>query len=232
LGRERGSALAAGDTRRAAELAHRGDRVRDEIDREQEALNAAQRAAGEHGQGQRQTGEVHTRERRDAHGRFLDEQAALPASGRAQRDGERRDYAALAGLAGYGREEYAALDPRRQRAARLEVDRELALRRELGETARTLASGAETARVGRRERRKAGGRFDGALQRRMQDAGHSLPESRTKRSRLDAWLQDGRADVSARAQPSGPDASTASSVMHDAREVAARRKRQLGRDRP
>ena len=40
--------------------------------------------------------------------------------------GETRDYAALAGLAGYGREEYERLDPAGQRAARLEIDRELA----------------------------------------------------------------------------------------------------------
>ncbi len=117
LGRERDNALAAGDTRRAAELEHRGDRVRGEIDREQEALNAAHRAVREGDQVQRRTGAAHTRERQDAHDRSLDTQAALPASAQAQR---------------------------------------------------------------------------------TQDAGHSLP----------------------------------SSVMRDAREVAARRKRQLGRDRP
>ncbi len=204
LQRERATALAGGDTRRAAELGHRVDRVRGEIEREQEALSAAQLVLRDGERTQRRTGEEHSHERRDAHGRFLDAQAALPANARARRAGERRDYPALAGLAGYGREEYERLDPRHRRTARLEIDRELALRRELGETARALASRQDTVRVGRRERRKAGSEFDGALARRMKDAGHSLPASREQRS----------------------------SVMHDAHEVVARRKRQLGQGRP
>ncbi len=225
LGRERAAALAGGDTRRAAELGHRADRLRDEVQHEQETLSAAQRVVREGEQSQRRTGELHPRERRDAHDRFLDAQAALPAGGRAGSAGERRDYAALAGLAGYGRAEYERLDPRGQRAARLEIDRELALRRELGETARTLASRQDTVSVGRRERHKGGSEFDGALQRRMKDAGHSLPASRKKGSPFDAWRAEGRADSSAQG-------SARSSVMRDAHEVAARRKRQLGRDRP
>jgi TrbL/VirB6 plasmid conjugal transfer protein len=45
LGRERGEALAVGDTRRAAELGHRGERVKGELEREQEAQNTARRVA-------------------------------------------------------------------------------------------------------------------------------------------------------------------------------------------
>ncbi|MGO9319375.1 MAG: hypothetical protein ACLQBY_01020 [Solirubrobacteraceae bacterium] len=225
LGRERGNALAGGDTRRAAELAHREHRVQEEMEREQHALSAAQRSVRDGEQARRRTGEVHTRERRDVQDRFLDAQAALPSSAQMRRGGERRDYAALAGLAGYGCEEYERLGARPQRAARLEIDRELALRRELGETARMLASGAGGERLGRRERRKASRSFDGALQRRMQDAGHSLPTSRRRRSCLDEWRQDGRTEA-------GPPGPARSSVMRDAHEVAARRKRQLGRDRP
>jgi hypothetical protein len=228
LDRERGDALAAGDTRRAAELGHRADRVRDEIEGEQETLSTAQRLAREGQQAHRRTGDVSTRERREEHARFLDAQAALPAGGRTHASGERRDYAALAGLAGYGRAEYARLAPGGQRAARLEIDRELALRRELGDTADTLASDVDGGRIGRRERRKAGRRFDSTLQRRMQDAGHTLPASRRERSVLDDWRQDGRAKRSGASEASGE----RSSVMRDAHEVAARRKRQLGRDRP
>jgi hypothetical protein len=225
IGRERADALAGGDTRRAAELGHREARVQSEIEYEQQALNAAQRIVRDGEQAQRRTGERHSRERRDAHERFLDAQTALPA-GTARRSGERqRDYGALATLAGYGREEYERLDPRGQRAARLEIDRELALRRELGETARTLVASSHTPRVGRRERRKADREFDGTLQRRMSDAGHSLPASRKQRSGVDAWRDEGRANASAAS-------SARSSVMRDAHEVAARRKRQLGRDRP
>jgi hypothetical protein len=186
----RRDALAAGDLRRVAELTRREARVRGELEREQSALSAAQRTARDGEQAQRRTGETHTRERREAQARFLDAQARLPSSLQAHGGGERRDYTALAGLAGYGRQEYRQLDARRQRAARLEIDRELALRRELGETAKPLASDTGASRVGGRERRK-----------------------------------EGRPDVSAGSYQR-------SSVMRDAHEVAARRKRQLGRDRP
>lgn len=224
LGRERAAALAGGDTRRSAELGHRADRVQGEIDSRQAALSAAQRAVRESEQSQRRTGAPHSRERRDAHERFLDAQAALPAGGRAGAGGERRDYAALAGLAGYARAQYERLDHRGQRAARVEIDRELALRRELGETARTLASRQDAVTLGRRERHGADREFDGVLRRRMKDAGHGLPASRTTRTGFDAWRAEGRAGA-------GGQGSAASSVMHDAHEVVARRKRQLGRDR-
>ncbi len=225
VARARRGALASGDTRRAAVLAHREGRVRGEVEHEQAALSAAQRAVRDGEQAQRRTGEAHTPERREAQERFLDAQARLPSSAQAQRGADRRDYAALAGLAGYGREEYRQMDPRRQRSARLEIDRELALRRELGETAKALAADTGPNRMGRRERRKAAGSFDDVLQKRMQDAGHSLPASRAKPSRIEQWQQQGRAEASA-------GSAQRSSVMRDAHEVAARRKRQLGRDRP
>ncbi len=228
LDRERGDAAAAGNHRRAAELGHRSSRVRDELEREQETLGAAQRLAREGHQAHRRTGNVASRERRDEQARFLDAQAALPGGGRAGASGERRDYAALAGLAGYGRAEYARLAPAGQRAARLEIDRELALRRELRETASTLASVADGGRLGRGERRRADRRFDTALQRRIEQAGHTLPASRRERSALGDWQQGGRANRSGASDARGD----RSSVMRDAHEVAARRKRQLGRDRP
>jgi hypothetical protein len=224
LRRERGHALAAGDTRRAARLGHRGEGVRGEIEREQQALDAAQRTARGGEQAHRRTGELYTRERREQQRLFLDEQAALPSSARARRGDARRDYAALSRLAGYGREEYERLDPRNQRAARLEIDRELALRSELAETARTLASEGQTPHLGRRERAAAGRRFDGVLHRRMQEGKHRMPASHGRRSAVEDWRAAGR---SGRAP--GPEHS---SVMRDAREVAARRKRQLGKDRP
>jgi hypothetical protein len=228
LGDERASARAAGDSRRAAELGHRRDRVQAEIEREDAALSSAQRVVRDGEQAHRRTGALHTPERRDAQDRFLDAQAALPSSSQAAGKGERRDYIALSALAGYGREEYRRLDPRRQREARLEIDRELALRRELGQTATTLAARHESARVGRRERRRVDREFAGALERRMREKGRELPASRRPGSRLDAWIEAGRAERRGDGAP--PDGS--SSVMHDAREVAARRKRQLGRDRP
>jgi len=228
--RERGKALAGGQVRRAAELGHRGARIEGEIEREQEALNRARRVAGEGDQALQRTGKVYTRERLEEQSRFLEAQAALPDSGRVRdrlgigrRGGERRDYAGLAGLAGYGREEYEGLDPASRRAARLEIDRELALRKELNETAGSMAASAETTGLGRRERRRADRAFDNALQQRMRDGGHSMPVSRRERPALDSWRESGPAER--------PPSSERSSVMRDAREVAARRKRQLGRGR-
>jgi hypothetical protein len=216
----RARALEAGDQRRAAELGHREQRVAGEVARDQEALNGARRAAEEGERARRSTGRVYTRNQGDARERFLDAQAALPAGvplGGANAEG-RRDYAGLAGLAGYGSEEYQRLEPRLQRAARLEVDRELAMRKEVKSAAGDMAVGAPE-RLGWRERRRAEREFDDALGGRMREGGHRLPSSQAADAGLDEWRRAGRA----RARESN--------VMRDAREVAARRKRQLGRDR-
>lgn len=222
---ERGKALASGDTRRAAELNHRAGRIEAGIGRSQQELNAARQVATDGERAHRRTGSLYTREQAGERERFLDAQAGLPASARARGlgAGERRDYAALAGLAGYGRSEYERLDPRGQRAVRMDVDRELALRKELNATAGELAAGSGPSRLGSREKRKVNEAFDGKLQQRMLDGGHGMPSSRVERPGLDSWRKDGRSDRGS-ARP------RESSVMRDAREVAARRKRQLGRD--
>ncbi|MHB8533324.1 MAG: hypothetical protein ACYDC2_11460 [Solirubrobacteraceae bacterium] len=59
---------------------------------------------------------------------FLAAQAALPARGARTPSGGRRDYAALAQLVGFSSAQYEQLSPPRARAARLEMDRELAAR--------------------------------------------------------------------------------------------------------
>jgi hypothetical protein len=61
--------------------------------------------------------------------RFLDSEARLPPRGARDQSGRRRDYAALAGLAGRTPEEYEHLAPGRRREARVEIDRQLAERR-------------------------------------------------------------------------------------------------------
>jgi hypothetical protein len=221
---QRGSALSAGDTRRAAELGHRAQRAEGEIEGEQRELNAARRIAREGEQSRRWTGEVYSRKQQEERDRFLDAQAALPAGLRAHasQGAPRRDYAALAALAGYGRAEYEQLDPRRQRAARLEVDRELALRRELTATA-TDGGRSGSYPLGAREQRKANRDFDHRLELRMREAGHAMPASRRQPSQIERWRQSAMTDhPSARAK--------ASSVLRDASEVARRRKRQLGGD--
>jgi hypothetical protein len=225
---ERAAALAKGDTRRAARLGGRGERVRGEVEREQAQLDAARRTVREGERAQSRTGVLYTPGRRDAQARFLDAQAALPARGRADSTVARHDYSRLASLVGYGREEYEHLDPRRRRAARAEIDRELALRGVLDRAATALTDGADALTVGRRERRKAGRELDGAVRQRMREHGHGMPASRQPRSGVERWLEAGRADRR-HVPPASADRST---VLDDAREVAARRKRQLGRDRP
>jgi hypothetical protein len=221
---ERDRAISAGGTRRAAELGHRAQRTEGELEGERRDLNAARRIAREGEKARRWTGEVFSRAQQEERDRFLDAQAALPAGMRAQasRGGPRRDYAGLAALAGYGRTEYEQLDPRRQRAARLEVDRELALRKELTATAADggLSGGH---RLGAREQRKANRDFDHRLELRMREAGRAMPASRRHPSQIERWRQ------SAADRP--PASPKASSILRDASEVAKRRKRQLGRDR-
>jgi hypothetical protein len=219
-------ALGDGRRRRAATLAWRAQRVSAEIEREQTTLNSAKRAARD---AERAKGGRPSREQLERHGRFLDMQAALPSAACA-RAGERRDYASLSGLAGYGRVAYERLNPPAQRLARLEIDRELALRKDLRDTAQTFADAAEAPSLDRREQRRADGKFDGAVQQRMRDAGHRMPTVHTQSAPRGSWRQMGRTQRGGGVERSS--AAERSSVMRDAREVAARRKRQLGRDRP
>ncbi len=228
LARVRGArreAIAAGDKRRAALLGVREGRIAGEIERGELALSQARRTVAASESVRRRTGESHTREQREELARLLDTQAALPAGGRAGENGQRRDYAALAGLAGHRRAEYERLDPRRRREARVQIDRELAKRRELGGAAADVAATAAASSSGPREKRSAGRELDRALAERLRAEGHSRASALTGGSRLDAWKREGSAAARARARGRG------SPVLDDAREVAARRKRQLGRDR-
>jgi hypothetical protein len=211
--RARAEALASERARRAAELGHRAGRVKEEIEAMQDRLTRA-----------RSTIDGPTdREAIERRGRFLDLQARLPGGAHSGTGtSERRDYAGLAGLAGYAREEYERLDPRRRREARIQVDRELALRREMYPAAKAIADDAE-ARADRHAAPKAHEAFDRALERRMRDGGRGMPASRST-APLQEWARVGRG----RARITPP---RESSVMQDAREVAERRKRQLGRDR-
>ena len=150
--------------------------------------------------------------------RFLDAQAALPA-------GE-RDYAGSAGIAGYGRREYEMLDAPGQKAARREIDRELAVRTGASVAAREVAASGEGS-LGRREQQKVDKHFGQTLEQEVKAEGHELPTSlkpRSQRPSSDAPPR-GRRDGRSTGAP------TRSSVMRDAHEVLAGRKRQLGRER-
>jgi hypothetical protein len=237
------AATAAGDSRRSLRLGERAKRIEGEIESGQTGLNEARRTVADGERAKRRTGKTYTREQANERERFLDAQAALPAGGRRGAggrggEGEVRDYARLAGLAGYSREQYEGLGPRKQREARLEVDRELAMRRELsGAVGDTAASGE--AKAGRREEKKAKEKYDRVLDGRVLDSGHVPPRSRTggaptgppgpstgiprRRGPRGEHGRDPR-DHS----PDGAAPRFESPLMQDAYEVQRRRKRQLG----
>ncbi len=216
-------AAGAGDTRRAAALAVRAQRVEDEVTRAQARVNAARQTASAGERALRATGKPYTREQLAERGRFLDAQAALPASAQpaSAQSPPRRDYAALASLAGYAREQYQQLDPRRRREARLQIDRELAQRRRWSAASATFAAGSVPAGSV-----SAGDPHTTANAHRRGPAsgrGTHGPQTRAAQS---VGGSDGP-QPRARAAP----ARRESTVMRDAHEVAQRRKRQLGYDR-
>jgi len=224
-------AIAVGNARKAVELGVRERRIAERIAGEEDTLRRAQRIVADSESAKRRTGATHTREQHAERAGFLDAQAALPAAGRANADGERRDYAALAGLAGHGREDYERLDPQRRRAACAQIDRELATRRELGGATAEVAQRTEPAPSGRRDGPDRGRELEGAVGERL-PASHSHPDVPRGGSRLEGGKRDSAAMAAAVAAGRSRNRPAGSSVLDDAREVAARRKRQLGRDRP
>jgi hypothetical protein len=221
-------ALGGSEGRRAIMLRHRSQRIEGEIEREQQTLNTARRLAGDGERARRATGRVYTREQAEERGRFLDAQAALPASAQRHPGSARtaRDYPAMASLAGYSREQYERLEDRDKRSARLEIDRELALRRQLSATGQDVDAGSD-GRAGRLEQHRAQTRFDGVLREGVRE-GARRP-SASERSELDTWRRQGQANRGSAGKRES--SKRESSVMRDAREVAAGRKRQLGSGR-
>ncbi len=235
---EQAQAAATGDTRRAARLDHRAKRIEGEVERGQQALNEARHTAADGERAQLHTGRAHTAEQLRERSEWLDAQAALPparagrgagggASGDAGAGGAQRDYGGLAGIVGYSREQYEQLHPRTQREARLEIDRELALRRELSVAAGAVAAAGERS-PGRRERRRADRDFDRALDQRLRESGHAAPRSRDRPSRRERPRDVPPHHASRPDLPRRPGGGFESPVMRDAHEVARRRKRQLG----
>jgi hypothetical protein len=209
--RARQIALTTGQERRAAKLAVRRARIETELAAQQQSLGHARRtvADGSH----TRDGVGFTRRQIERRARFLDEQAALPASAERRRGSPRRDYQALAGLAGHRREQYEQLDPRPRREARLRIDRELALRSQLHAASRELVNG-RAPEPRRRERREPEIELDHALERRLRANATPPPSAPSAHD--------------SRRPPPVRTPTPKSTVIDDAREVAARRKRQLG----
>jgi hypothetical protein len=201
-------ALAAGDTRRTVELAHRSQRIERELNGEQQEIDAARRVSDRKQASSDGDNAVALEETRE-HGAFLDAQARLPGCLRAARarSGGRRDYPQLAFLVGLGHEGYRRLSPQEQRLARLEIDRELALRRPMRTPPADRPADWRPGRPGVQPASAADARPAGETHSGLRDRGR-------------------------RTGPVREDSAAESSVMRDAREVAARRKRQLGLNRP
>ena len=87
--REHGRALTGGDSRRAAELAHRAQRIEGDIERERHELKVARGALGKEARTARGARRATGPEQLQAKGRFLDAQAALPAGAHAS--GEQKE---------------------------------------------------------------------------------------------------------------------------------------------
>jgi hypothetical protein len=227
----RQAALASGDSRRAAQLGVREQRVGAKLAREQRSAAEARRVLAEGEAARRTNGGAHTSEQRRRRALFLDEQAALPPSRTPGRDLPRRDYPALAGLAGYGREQYEQLAPRPRREARLQIDRELAVRSQLGPAAQEAAHG-RMPQLGHREQRRVDVEFDRALERHTHASGTYLPGDLSRRSSAGLCVSEPAAQPATGTQSEQALARASkrprSRVMDDARAVAERRKRQLG----
>ncbi len=221
FGRQEGS-----HRRRAASLQGRIDGLQGEIAGEQNSLTAARRSWEAGNNAKRKTGSVSTREQVDRQARLFDAQAALPDRGRAGPGGEKRDYVAAAAILGRSSKELDTLDAGGRRKARLEIDRELAVRKGLNRSAKHVAAGSEGS-LGRREQKRTEKQLDRSLEQGMKAEGHELPSSLQPRPKRQGF---GKSHDSRARDPRTPTRAGESSVMHDAREVAARRKRQLGRE--
>lgn len=114
----------------------------------------------------------------------------------------------------------------------MEIDRELAARKGANVAAREVAAAGEGS-LKPREQKKADKLFDSSLEQGVKAEGHELPGSlkpRPKRPSFETHLQEWRERRSNGAPP-GRRPAGESSVMRDAHEVMAGRKRQLGRER-
>jgi len=201
----------------AAKLRRRMDDLRAEIDRDQGQLTAARQTVKDGELAKSTTGKPYTRAQAEEYGRYLEAQAALAMG--------KRTYAGMAEIAGYTRGDYERLDSRGQREARLRIDRELDTRKGLVSATADMAASARASSVGRQDKRKAGKELAHKVDDWMRSEGHPHPRAPSGESPMDAWKREGAAATHEGARRRG------STVLNDAREATARRKRQLGRDR-
>ena len=101
------------------------------------------------------------------------------------------------------------------------------MRRELGGAAADVAARVQAGSPGWRDRRNGRRELEGALGSGCAPKAIAGRTRREAAHRLEEWKREGAAAAAAQSRAR----RTGSPVLDDAREVAARRKRQLGRDR-
>lgn len=203
--------------RRAGALQPRMDGLRAEIDRDQATLTGAKQMVEDGKRAKGATGVPYTRAQAGEYERYLDDQAKLPRG--------QRDHAGAAGVAGLTRGEFEQLGPQDRLKAQVKIDRELTKRVVLGDAASDMTARAGAGSVGRRDKRKGSDELDGKLGGLIAAQARHQP-SGSGSGRIVA----GASAVAAR--NAHVRTRRGSPVLDDGHEVAARRKRQLGSDRP
>jgi hypothetical protein len=207
--------------KRAESLRGRMGVVQGEIAAERSSLDVGQQRVKEGEREKRMTGSPHSSKQYAKHEQWLEAQAELPDHGRPGPGGEKRDYARLAGIAKYGQKEFEELSSGDQRVARLKIDRELAARKQASVAARDVAA-RHTSSPPTREEHEAVKDVNRKLEQ-VSTGGSKPPSPRVKGSPPGSPRHNSRTERrSAGAGESGP--------VRDAREVAAHRRRQLGRE--
>ena len=216
---------------RAEEQSHRKDAARlqsrmgslqSEIDGEQSSLNAARQTVNDGDNAKRKAGNLYTPEQAAENAKFIDAQAELPDRGRAGPRGAKRDYAKAAGIVGYGERRYEELDAGGKRSAQLEVDRELARLKAVRATAKHMAMPPQESLLPR-EQSELNESFDRTVEQQVGAGAPKPPSPHVKGSASGSSQHNSRTER--RSAGAGE-----SSLARDAREVAAHRKRQLGRE--
>jgi hypothetical protein len=238
---DRTSPTAAASRRRALRLHARAERVEAEIAREEGALTAARATVTDGGIASGREGGDLPDALLGERSRFYDAQARLPARGRTDSRGRRRDYRRLAGLAQTGGRGWDELSAAERRRAMLSIDSELARRAALERVGREAVADLEPA-PGRRDRRRLERSIEAALERETPRSARRAGRPQAPRSTaFDAFLEEGRRQRASGAPPpsleSRAQAEAAAAGGHRAGaprapERTARLRRQLGRSRP
>jgi hypothetical protein len=190
--------------RRRLKLAWRAQRLQEQIGSGERQL-AGDRDTVEAGQrtGVRE-GHMFTSAQATERGRYYDRQALLPAKGRGDGDGRRRDYARLASLAGHDERAFGNLRGNERLRAILQIDRALSERARAshahGGQIGAPRAGAGDARLPEPDRRQVDLDRDRGRRSPTQGRGSTMPARRPSGA-VGEWLQEERARAASGAPP-------------------------------